>query len=40
MPKYKTKMVSVIRLTVTEKAGAKVELLEEELVVILKINRK
>ena len=33
-------MVSVIRQTVTEKAGVKLKLLEEELVVILKINRK
>ena len=34
-------MVSAMRLTVTGRAGATVELVEEEgLVVILKINRK
>ena len=30
MPKNKTKMVSVMRLTVTGRAGARVELAEEE----------
>ena len=39
--KNQTKMVSVMRLTVTGRTGATVELAEEEgLVVILKINRK